>query len=159
MLHVHLQFSRAENSIPLSIERDATSFEWCALEQDLLPHYHYSVCALLDWIAMSYNHLQIIDAVHSCLRAEPRISLAVLSDRLRVERHTIRRALLGHLGMTFRDLQQECLLQRASEVQTLPRQYSRKETSLALGYRSSSSLTRLIRRARVRNLAKCSNFA
>ena len=97
---------------------------------------------------MAYNHQQTAEAVQKCLLKEPRISLRAMSDRLGIERHTIRRVLISELGLTFRDLQRECVLKRAIELHADREAHSGKEMSFAVGYRSAASLARLIKRSR-----------
>ena len=100
---------------------------------------------------MSYDHCHIADAVHKCLLENPRATLNAVAVSLGIERHTIRRALVRNLGVTFRDVQRQCILRRASEFHQEGRPYSSKEMSFALGYRSAATLSRLIRRVRARN--------
>ena len=97
---------------------------------------------------MAYNHQQVTEAVRQALLEDPRTSLRVLSNRLGIERHTIRRALLNQLGVTFRDVQRRSLVERATALRAGDRPQSVKETAYALGYRSATSLSRLIKRAR-----------
>ena len=100
---------------------------------------------------VAYEHKLIAEAVGKILLAAPRTTLGAISKRLEIERHTIRRAVLGYFGLTFRELQQKCLLVRASAIRgDGGRPHSAKEVSFALGFRSATSLSRLMRRARRR---------
>ena len=102
---------------------------------------------------MAYEHKEIAEAVVRILLEAPRTTLGALSKRLGIERHTIRRALVSYFGITFRELQQKCLLVRAAAIRGEGgRQHSAKEVSFALGFKSATSLARLMRRTRPRRL-------
>ena len=99
---------------------------------------------------MAYNQHLTADAVYARLLQQPRTSLQKLSASLGIERHTIRRALLSRFGLTFRELQTQCLLRLAAEMQQKQPGHSAKEVSFAIGYKSAASFARLIKRTRCR---------
>lgn len=97
---------------------------------------------------MAYDHKQIAETALKCLRENPQLTLAAIANHLAVERHTVRRALLVVYGVTFRDLKRESFLERSSTLRRTTAQRSAKELSFALGFKTASGLSRLIRRAR-----------
>lgn len=95
---------------------------------------------------MSYNLSQVRAAVQNLLRDDPSLPLAQVSERLKVERHTIERA-FRLAGTTFRRFREDVAVQLAVDLLTGQggRPLSVKEVSSRLGY-TSSAFTRMIRR-------------
>ncbi|SRR6266700_5826887 len=97
---------------------------------------------------MSYaHHKLLLDAILLHLHRTPCSSLGDLSQELRVSRRTLERAIDVAAGRTFRNLREEILVERVRSLLTSHPARAIKELSFDLGYKSSRSFARAIKRA------------
>lgn len=96
---------------------------------------------------MSYNHRLLLDEICHCLRQSPCCSLGVLSRELRVSRRTIQQVAITTTGKTLRQLREEILLARVKYLFIARPASAIKELSFDLGFKSSRSFSRAVRRA------------
>jgi AraC-like DNA-binding protein len=96
---------------------------------------------------VSYNHRLLLDEICRCLRQSPCCSLGVLSQELRVSRRTIQQVAITTTGKTLRQLREEVLLARVKYLFIARPTSAIKELSFDLGYKSSRSFSRAVRRA------------
>jgi len=96
---------------------------------------------------VSYNHRLLLDEICRCLRQSPCCSLGVLSQELTVSRRTIQQVAITTTGKTLRQLRKEILLARVKHLFISRPTSAIKELSFDLGYKSSRSFSRAIRRA------------
>ena len=96
---------------------------------------------------MAYDLPRLFDQIKSDLAGNPRSSLAALSLKFKVERHTIEKAVRVMEGMRFRDLRDELMLGRAKALMSLQPTLCIKEISYLLGYKSPQALARFVRAA------------
>jgi len=95
---------------------------------------------------MSYDLNELAKRVATTLKRQPLTSLAALSRDLRLDRHTVTRALRAHLGKSFREVQDEVLVDFVrTEIARCPTM-SIKEIASSVGYNHSRSMARRIRR-------------
>ncbi len=100
---------------------------------------------------MSYDHTLLCRDVVSLLHQRPRLTATALAKQLRVDRHTISRAIRTELELTFRELQaRECLASIRRHMTESP-ELCLKEIAARLRYASGASFAR-----RVRSLERCS---
>jgi two-component system response regulator YesN len=95
---------------------------------------------------MAYNLSRLFDRIKLDLGSNPRLSLAALSLTLKIERHTIEKAVRVVDGRRFRDLRNELLLRRAKALLSADAALSIKEVAYLLGYRSPQAFARFVRR-------------
>ncbi|HWX54354.1 MAG TPA: helix-turn-helix domain-containing protein [Verrucomicrobiae bacterium] len=81
------------------------------------------------------------------LRLSPRLSLEELALDIRIERHTIERAVKAGAGTTFRDFRKRGMLKVAERMLREHPHRNLKEVAHALGYRSSSAFSRFVKAA------------
>jgi AraC-like DNA-binding protein len=79
------------------------------------------------------------------LHSMPNIRLQDLSRRLRIERHTIEKAVKNLSGKTFREFRAQLLLQEATRLLGDNPAQSIKEVAFSLGYNSQRSFCRFIK--------------
>ena len=96
---------------------------------------------------MSYNHRLLLEEICRCLRQSPCCSLGVLSQELRVSRRTIQQVTITTTGKTLRRLREDVLLARVKYLFIARPASAIKELSFDLGYKSSRSFSRAVRRA------------
>ena len=94
---------------------------------------------------MAYNALGLFSAIEAQLASSPEISLSVLSQRLRVERHTLEKAVRGRTGKSFREFRRELRLSAANSLLSANFARSIKEVSLLLGYKSPQAFARFVK--------------
>ena len=96
---------------------------------------------------MGYDSRLVFARVTASLQAAPRIRLSELARQLKIERHTIERAVLRESGRRFRELQGEVTCSTALELLAADFPRSVKEISFALGYASPAAMSRFVKRA------------
>jgi len=85
---------------------------------------------------MAYDRALIVSRVLARLGDQPSMSLSDISREFALDRHTIARAVKASTGLTFRDLQGQCLVTVARRLQ-LAGIISKKELAVRLGYSSA----------------------
>jgi len=93
---------------------------------------------------MPRSSAMLASAVRRRLEAEPRTTLASIARELRVERHTLSRALLKECRAPFRVLQARALEQTIGTALGRPGILI-KQIAYDLGYRSPACLTRRVK--------------
>ena len=96
---------------------------------------------------MSYDHGLLHLRVSLSLQRKPNSTLRELSRELHVSRRTIQNAVISVTGKKFRELQEETLLARVQTILLTRPGVAIKELSGDVGYRSSRSFARAVRRA------------
>jgi methylphosphotriester-DNA--protein-cysteine methyltransferase len=89
---------------------------------------------------MGYNLIGLFGKVEARLSEDPGTRLFQLEKELRVDRHTIEKAVRRASGISFRDLQRRKLLAEVLRLLSLPNM-SLEEIAATLGYRSFDSLS------------------
>jgi transcriptional regulator GlxA family with amidase domain len=79
------------------------------------------------------------------VQSNPSVSLEELSALLRVERHTIEKAVKSGTGKTFRQLRSSVMLKKARALLDGSPNQSIKEVAFKLGYRSQRSFSRFVK--------------
>src|SRR5262249_41226801 len=92
-----------------------------------------------------YDRHELFVRIRQRMEVSPFLQLVDLSDALRIERHTIEKAVKEATGSTFRDLRAEILLKRAIRLLGDNPGHSIKEISFSLGYNSQRSFCRFVR--------------
>ena len=96
---------------------------------------------------MSYNSKLLFEKINVCLDESPCITLRELSQRLRVSGRTIERSCRLSFGKSFRRFRQETLVTRVTRIFELEPDIAIKELSYGVGFKSTSSFARAIKRA------------
>lgn len=96
---------------------------------------------------MSYNPKLLFEKINVCLDESPCITLRELSQRLRVSGRTIERSCRLSFGKNFRRLREEILVTRVARIFELAPDIAIKELSYGVGFKSTSSFARAIKRA------------
>lgn len=96
---------------------------------------------------MLHEHEFLFDAVLYHLYQTPYCLLGDLALQLRVSRRTLENCIHLAAGKTFRDLRREILLDRVRSILVSNPAISVKELSFTVGFKSSSSFSRAIKRA------------
>lgn len=94
---------------------------------------------------MAYDHNRLVAAAEKALRAEPRLTLAELCRRLRIERHTLHRA-LAERGTNPRLLRTAARLSAATAALAVGPGASLGEIAHLAGFDSVSGFSRFVRR-------------
>lgn len=94
---------------------------------------------------MAYDHIRLFHEIRDVLTQMPHTSLAEISRRFGVERHTLRRTILAQTKKTFREFRKDLLLTRTEELMSGGANRSLKEISFMLGYESPRSFTRFVK--------------
>lgn len=94
---------------------------------------------------MAYDLQGMFLRINRQLRASPGLSLEQLADSIKVERHTIEKAVKTVTGKTFRELRGDILLEHAKMLLGNNPNQSIKEVAFQLGYRSQRSFSRFIK--------------
>ena len=96
---------------------------------------------------MAYDLKGVVAVVEDELKKAPRTSLQGLSNQLRIERHTIEKAVRNQTGKSFRKLRDDIAFEIArSHLRSQPLR-SIKEVPYQLGYHSPRAFARFIRRS------------
>jgi AraC-like DNA-binding protein len=95
---------------------------------------------------MVYDLHRIFLLVVQHLERTPSISLTGVSNNLRIERHTVAKAIRSATGVTFRELRNRALLKHACDLLNGESNRTVKEVAFTLGYCSQGSLSRFIRK-------------
>ena len=95
---------------------------------------------------MSYCLKVLYERVEVALFASPRTSLSALAQQLRVERHTIERAVAHATGKTFRELQTRLTLAKALDLLAAEPNRPIKEIAFLLGYKSAGAFSRFVKK-------------
>ena len=85
-----------------------------------------------------YDRSCIAARAAAAIRAQPRIPIAGVSASLRIDPHTVTRAIKEVLGMTPRALRSQCLREAVLSVYRMQPTSSLKEAAGALGYTPSA---------------------
>jgi AraC-like DNA-binding protein len=96
---------------------------------------------------MSYDHRILFQTVSQCLHRSPCISLEDLSRELGISRRTIEKCINTATGKPFRDLREEILISSVRSVFISRPTLAIKELSFDVGYKSTRSFARAIKRA------------
>jgi AraC-like DNA-binding protein len=96
---------------------------------------------------MSYNSKLLFDELSARLRENPRKTLRELSTDLRISERTIEEKVRLFTCITFRQFREELLLMTIRDQFADRPEITIKEVSLGLGFKSSSSFARVVRRA------------
>jgi len=96
---------------------------------------------------MSYNPRLLFHKVSVCLHESPRKTLRELSRDLRVSDRTIEKAVHLSTGRSFKCFREGVFLTQVRHLLTARPDVPIKEVSLGLGFKSSSSFARAIKRA------------
>lgn len=96
---------------------------------------------------MAYLTQGVFEQVRAHLRIHPSTSLADVCRALRIERHTIERAVRRATGKCFRDFRREALFTRARELLCCEPDRSIKEIAFTLGFNSTRSFDRFVLRS------------
>jgi AraC-like DNA-binding protein len=96
---------------------------------------------------VSYNARLLFEKISDCLHSKPGKTLAELSQRLRVSERTIERACRRLAGRSFRRFREEILLRQVTRFLELQPEIAIKELSFGVGFKSTSSFARAIKRA------------
>ena len=96
---------------------------------------------------MSYNSKLLFDQLSARLRENPRKTLRELSTDLGISDRTIEEKIRLFTGITFRQFREELLLMTIRSQFADRPEIAIKEVSLGLGFKSSSSFARVVRRA------------
>ena len=94
---------------------------------------------------MSYDVLGLFSAIETQLASNPATSLSAFSHTLRVERHTLEKAVRGRTGKSFREFRQGVRLSAAKSLLLANFARSIKEVSLLLGYKSPQAFARFVK--------------
>ncbi len=94
---------------------------------------------------MAYDHVHLFDQVRSDLVQNPRLSLRSLSVKMKVDRHTIEKAIRAVDGRRFRDFRNQLMLDRARVLLSANGASSIKEVAYLLGYSSPQAFARFVR--------------
>lgn len=96
---------------------------------------------------MSYDHMLLFNTIALTLQGSPCCSLSDLSRELQISRHTIQNTVKAVTGKKFRDLREELLLARVKKLLVSGPGTTIKRVALEVGYRSTRSFSRAVRRA------------
>ena len=94
---------------------------------------------------MAYDLSGLFNLLCRHLNSYPGMSLATLSLRVRVERHTIERIIKSASGMTFRQLRNHLMLERAKVLMRTRPDLNIKEIAFELSYGSHRAFSRFIK--------------
>jgi AraC-like DNA-binding protein len=94
---------------------------------------------------MAYDLPGLFIKISRHLKTVPYLTLEDLSKQIRVERHTIEKAVKQATGRTFRETRNRILLEHAQGLLEMHPDRSIKEVAFELGYRSQRSFSRFIR--------------
>ncbi len=84
--------------------------------------------------------------VATLLLSSPRMRLSEIAERLRVERHTLDRALRKAMGKTFRGLRLQIVAKEAKALLAAHPPRAVKEVAFLLGYKSPQAFSHFVKR-------------
>lgn len=96
---------------------------------------------------MSYDLAGLFERICTALSACPRAPLAALAEELRVERHTLERAVREVTGASLRALRAKTLVKVSGDLLRSQPQLSVKEVAARAGYPSARTFARAFKRA------------
>jgi AraC-like DNA-binding protein len=96
---------------------------------------------------MSYNHSLLFASIYKRLHESPQSSVGHVSRELGVSYRTVQQVVYGETGKTFRTLREEILMVRVRQLFISQPGLAIKEVSFALGFCSSRSFGRAVKRA------------
>jgi two-component system, response regulator YesN len=94
---------------------------------------------------MAYDWQGLFHVINNHLLSSAHLSLEDLSRRIRVERHTIEKAVKQATGLTFRKLRNQVMLEKAKALLKSEPNRSIKEIAFKLNYRSHRAFSRFVR--------------
>jgi AraC-like DNA-binding protein len=94
---------------------------------------------------LAYDLRLLVQRVEDNLATRPRMPISDMARQLKVERHTIERAVRKGTGRTFRALRAERLLTEALVLLAAEPTRSIKEASFLLGYSSPRAFRRFLK--------------
>src|SRR5207247_10739805 len=103
---------------------------------------------------MAYDKRKLLAELDRRLTADPCLRLKQLAHELGIERHTIEDIVQEMKSMTFRRYQKGKLLQKTRIIIGKKPNSSGKEIAAELGYQSSKSFSRFVKRATGRTLSE-----
>lgn len=93
---------------------------------------------------MAYDYVSLAEQIVALLDSDPSKTLVAIAAVLKVDRHTVARALAAN-GHSFRSLRRRVIYERAVRTIQASPHLSFKEIAVRLGFSSGSALTRFIR--------------
>jgi len=96
---------------------------------------------------MSYDQMRLFEQIRAILNGNPGISLAVLSNVLKISRRTVQGTIAKIGGKQFKELREDCLISWVEQTLTNQPAMSIKELAFTAGFSSSRSFARAIERA------------
>ncbi len=97
-------------------------------------------------LAVAYVYADIVKNLAWMLIANPRLPLGAISRKFKIGRHTIQKAVRIVKGRSFRELQKEAILGRASDLLADGSIRSIKQVSFLIGYGSPQAFSRFMKR-------------
>ncbi len=94
---------------------------------------------------MTYHIRQIVAELDAVLSKNPNLRLGRFAQEIRVDRHTIERALHDIVGMSFREYKKLILLRESCRLLVEGPNLSEKEIAFRLGYGSRDAFCRFIK--------------
>jgi two-component system, response regulator YesN len=94
---------------------------------------------------MAYDLVGIFIRVNHHLRTVPGASLEEIAASMKVERHTIEKAVKKATGKTFREVRTRILVEHARDLLDRNPNHTIKEVAFQLGYQSQRSFSRFIK--------------
>ncbi len=95
--------------------------------------------------AMTYYLRQIFARLDAALLRNPGLRLARFAQEIRVDRHTIEKAVHDTAGVSFREYKRHILLEEARRLIVEDFNLSEKEIAFKLGYGSRDAFCRFIK--------------
>jgi AraC-like DNA-binding protein len=94
---------------------------------------------------MAYNLRRLFTNLDDALSQNPNLRLGTFAKDIRVGRHTVEKAVLEAVGMSFRDYRNQRLLEEARRLLIEEFNLSEKEIAFKLGYRSRDAFCRFVK--------------
>lgn len=95
---------------------------------------------------MAYDSRLLFNLIRDKLSRDVGSSLAGISTRTGVGRHTLERVIRRETGSSFRQYRQELLLKKALDLFSHEGQMSIKEIAASMGYNHAQAFSRFIKR-------------
>jgi transcriptional regulator GlxA family with amidase domain len=96
---------------------------------------------------MPYDHSSIFAQIEKIMSGKPKITIGQLAVSLNIGMRTIRRVIRETTGKSFREYQKLRILNRTKSLLASEPGLLKKQIAAKVGYRSSDSLSRFIRRS------------